>query len=101
MVKGDRLNYGLALSHAGDFQVIDTVHLPGIRDDYSILLSGPFTYFVAPHQFVDQYFSLDNLSNKDYYSRRQSILKSHAKELKDCILKYHGVQIKSNNTWAD
>jgi hypothetical protein len=96
----DKLNYGLALSHDGDYQIINTSHHPGIRDDYSLTLSGPFTYFVAPANYIDHFFKLDQIPSQNYYKMRESLLKYNSAQLKDAILAYHGVQTKNKNTWA-
>jgi hypothetical protein len=98
----ERLNYGLAFSNTGDWQIIDTLHLPGIRDDFSITLAEPFTYFVAPHQFIDHHLNINHLSNDDYKLTRASLSKSHPHKIKDLILLYHNVDLSPPKpTWAD
>jgi hypothetical protein len=96
----EKLNYGLALGNNGDWQVTLTVHHPGIRDDFSILLSEPFTYLVAPHLFIDNYFGLLNLSPDIYCQKRSELINSKGDLLKDAILAFHNYQIKKVEfTW--
>lgn len=96
----NRLNYGLAIDHAGNYQVIDTSNSPGIRDDYSYYLSEPFIYYVAPYSYIDQFFKIDHLSGAPYNHLRSMILKFQSAQLKDAILDWHGVkEKKSKPTW--
>lgn len=96
----ERFNYGMAISPQGDFQIIDTVHAPGIRDDYSVTISGTFTYFVVHHSVVDKYFKISELQGEKYSSMRASLIKWNKEEVKNVILDWHGVKPKKP-TWAD
>jgi hypothetical protein len=99
---GERLNYGLAFSNTGDWQIIDTIHLPGIRDDFSITLAEPFTYFVAPHQFIDHHLNINHLSFDDYILARKSFNQFYKDKIKNLILLYHNVDLSPPKpTWAD
>lgn len=96
----NRLNYGLAIDHAGNYQVIDTSNAPGIRDDYSHYLSEPFIYYVAPYQYIDSVFKIDHLAGAPYNHLRSMVLKFQAAQLRDEILSWHGVKPKtSRHTW--
>jgi hypothetical protein len=96
----EKLNYGLALGNKGDWQVALTVHHPGIRDDFSPLLSEPFTYLVAPHLFIDNYFGLLHLSPESYQQKRSELINSKGELLKDAILAFHNYQPKKQSfTW--
>jgi hypothetical protein len=95
-----RLNYGLAIDHAGNYQVIDTSNSPGIRDDYSPYLAEPFIYYVAPHNHIDQLFKIDHLSGAPYNHMRSMMLKFQSAQLRDAILAWHGVKEKNKKpTW--
>lgn len=97
-----RLNYGLALSTKGDWQVISTTHLPGIRDDFSIIHSEPFTYLVAPAHWVDKELHIHNLSGDHYSKIRQEIITWHPEKIKNLITAYHKwIPKESKPTWAD
>ena len=85
----ERLNYGLALDSEGGWAVIDTVHAPGIRDDYTRISGRSFTYFVAPATFVDHYLNLDS-SAPGYLERRRGQFKANESVIKRAILSYHG-----------
>lgn len=96
-----RLNYGLALSTKGDWQIINTTHLPGIRDDFSIIHSEPFTYLVAPANWIDDKLSIHSLHGDNYSKIRQEIMTWHPHKIKDLITAYHNWSPKENkNTWA-
>jgi len=99
-MESERLNYGMAISPQGEFQIIDTVHSPGVRDDYSILLSGTFTYFVVPHHVIDNHFKIAKLQGNKYHLMRESLIKWNGEELKNVILSWHGVKPKKSS-WAD
>jgi hypothetical protein len=99
----DKLNYGLALGNDGRFQVADTVHDIGIRDDFSRQLSEPFVYFVAPADYVDRYLMLHLLVGEDYLSARRIRMHGRPDAIKDAILMYHGKPTrprKKTPTWA-
>lgn len=96
-----RLNYGVAVDYAGNYQVIDTSNSPGVRDDYSSLLAEPFTYYVAPHHFIDHLFKIDHLNGAPYNHMRAMILKLQGEQLKDAILNWHGVKkLVKKPSWA-
>jgi hypothetical protein len=97
-----RLNYGLALAHNGNFDVVDTVHSPGVRDDWSLILSEPFTYFVAPHNVVDDALSIAHLKDNFYLAQRSAAIKFKKDLIKNIILAYHGVNLTPKKpSWAD
>jgi hypothetical protein len=97
-MEGERLNYGMAISSTGEFQIIDTVHSPCIRDDYSITLSGSFTYFVVPHHLIDKHFKIYHLKGNNYSLMRDSIIKWNGEEIKNVILDWYGIKSKKH-TW--
>ena len=97
-----RLNYGMALANSDQFQIVDTVYHPGIRDDWSYTLSEPFIYYVAPHQFIDKILDIYHLSGPPYLSARAASLKTKKDLIRKAILDYHGIQIKiKKHSWAD
>ena len=73
----ERLNYGLAINGAGEFQVANTVHAPGVRDDYSRHLSEPFTYLVATSEYVDKAMGIHYLKDEAYTDARQNRMKGN------------------------
>jgi hypothetical protein len=95
-----RLNYGLAISQKGDYQVILTCFQPGVRDDFSRTLDEPFSFFVATYQWVEQRNNFHHLQGDLYLKHRQAFLTHNQFKLKEDILAYHGVTIQPIvNTW--
>lgn len=96
----ERLNYGLALSGSGDFQIIDTTAGRGIKDDYSESRSESFTFFVAPHDWIDNELGIANLSGDAYLKAR--VQKNFKRgTVKALVLRYHGITTEVRKpTWS-
>jgi len=96
----ERLNYGVAMAVSGDFQTVDTTAGPGIKDDYSSMRSEPFTFLVAPHNYVDQRLGISLLTDGYKEARRNKM--ADQSRIKSLILAYHGTtSTVSRPTWAD
>jgi hypothetical protein len=90
----------MALSESGDFQMVDTMAGPGIKDDYSRMRSEPFTFFVAPYGWIDQRLGISTLNQEDYLTERRKYVADGCK-LKTLILEYHGAkEVVRKPTWA-
>lgn len=94
------LNWGMALASDGRYQIVDTTMSVGIRDDYSRLLSEPFTFFVAPAWWIDERLGI--FYNDQYDRQRKEAKRYREREIKNLILEYHGVEErKPRPTWSD
>jgi hypothetical protein len=93
-----RLNYGLALGSNGDYQIALTTAEPGVRDDYSPHLSTPFTFFVAPAEYVDGAICLNWLEGDAYREGQERAIKEYAYAIKNSILSYHQRSISNRKT---
>lgn len=97
----ERNNYGLALSSTGDYKVVSTSASPGIKDDYSEVRSESFSFFIAPHKYVDKKLGLDGLTGESYPSSRKYALDYKQRQLRDVILGYHNYpRERKKPTWA-
>ena len=94
-----RYNYGVALAVDGDFQTINTIAGPGIKDDYSRTRSEPFTFFVAPHNWIDEKLKISSLTGKVYDRHRHNQMLNCSK-IKELILEYHGIA-ETKPSWSD
>ena len=84
----ERLNYGLAVSDNGSYQVVDTWYAPGIRDDWSENRGESFTFFVAPHEYIDTL--LNTSDQEDYQSARRTLMTVFSESFRVAILTYFG-----------
>ena len=86
----ERLNYGLAISGSGEYQVISTVIGPGVKDSYSTTRSESFTFLVAPHRWIDNNLGIASFSEEEYLAARD-VFALLPQRIRDLILSYHGV----------
>jgi len=97
-----RLNYGVAVSSEGDFQIIDTTAGVGIRDDYSEVRSDSFTFFVAPHEWMDERLGLDKWCSEDEYLEARRIVCRNEVAIKMLIVSYHCDSVSNKSpTWSE
>ena len=105
----ERLNYGLALSSNGKWQVVDTTLSPGIRDDYSMTKSEPFTFFVAPAQHmtngvelgVDLALGINKYQDDEYEQKRKDCHKYRPQDIKKAILDYLSISTRPRTEGED
>lgn len=82
-----RPNYGLALSSNGSYQIIDTLHNPGISDEWSSIRNNSFTLLIAPSYWIDSLLLLEGQAS-NYQKQRHMLMRMFPQRYRDAILQY-------------